>query len=128
MSGRPGLHARFPLLVTLVAIAIQLPTVSWLCLRTGTPWPAVVAALVSFPYLRRFESPWQTAEPALTTYLALGWWSACLVFDPAAPSVPSTLDDARQRLAYISRYSGLRRSAKNAIVASPSAKPAKCAM
>ncbi len=98
MSGRPPLRARFPLLLTLVAIAIQLPTVSWLCLRTGTPWPAVGAALVSFPYLRRFHSPWQTAEPALTTYLALGWWSACLVFDvlllPASLAVRAGLPEA----------------------------------
>ena len=79
---RPHIRAtRLPLLMALVVTAVQLPTVLWLCGRTGTPWPAGVAALISVPYLRRFQSPWHTGDPSLTTYLALGWWAACLVFD-----------------------------------------------
>ncbi|SEU35241.1 metallophosphoesterase [Stigmatella erecta] len=91
MPGRPRLRNRFQLLAALLATVIQLPTVLWLCWHTRTPLPAVAALLLSAPYLRQLQSPWHTTSPALSTYLALGWWAACLVFDvlmgPAALAV-----------------------------------------
>ncbi len=81
MSGRTRLRDRFQLFAALLVTAVQLPTVLWLCWLTRTPLPAIVAVLVSRPYLRQLQSPWHTTAPALSTYLALGWWAACLVFD-----------------------------------------------
>lgn len=69
------------MLAALLVTAVQLPTVLWLCWATRTPVPALVAAPVSVPYLRQLRSPWHSTGPALSTYLALGWWSACAVFD-----------------------------------------------
>jgi hypothetical protein len=60
---------------------VQLPAVLVLSWLTSTPVPAVAALLVSLPYLRQLQSPWHTTAPSLSTYLALGWWCACLVFD-----------------------------------------------
>ncbi|HEX8700578.1 MAG TPA: hypothetical protein VF815_17135, partial [Myxococcaceae bacterium] len=81
----------FQVLAALLVTAVQLPTVLWLCWLTRTPLPAVAAVLVSLPYLRQLQSPWHTTPPKRATYLALGWWSACLVFDllmiPAALAV-----------------------------------------
>ena len=91
MSRRTPLRGRFQLLAALLVTVVQLPTVLWLCGLTRTPLPAVVALLVSLPYLRQLQSPWHSTAPALSTYLALGWWSACLAFDllmvPAALAV-----------------------------------------
>ncbi|HEX8823493.1 MAG TPA: metallophosphoesterase [Archangium sp.] len=81
MSSRIRLRNRFQLLAALLSTVVQLPTVLWLCWLTRTPLPALVALLVSLPYLRQLQSPWHTTAPAPSTYLALGWWSACLVFD-----------------------------------------------
>jgi hypothetical protein len=81
MSSRTRLRSRFQLLTVLLVTAVQLPTVLWLCWATRTPLPALAAVPVSLPYLRQLQSPWHTTAPALSTYLALGWWSACLVFD-----------------------------------------------
>jgi hypothetical protein len=81
MSSRPRLRDRFQLVAALLATVIQLPAVLWLCWLTRTPLPVVVALLVSWPYLRQLRSPWHSTDPSLSTYLALGWWSACLVFD-----------------------------------------------
>ncbi|MDY7227753.1 metallophosphoesterase [Hyalangium rubrum] len=72
---------RFQLLAVLLVTAIQLPVVLWLCWHTRTPLPVLGAVLVSVPYLRQLQSPWHSTSPARSTYLALGWWSACLVFD-----------------------------------------------
>jgi predicted MPP superfamily phosphohydrolase len=95
MSSRTSLRGRFHLLAALLVTLVQLPTVLWLCWLTRTPLPALVALLVSWPYLRQLRSPWHTTEPALSTWLALGWWSACLVFDllmiPAALAVQAGL-------------------------------------
>src|SRR5689334_8672506 len=91
MSRRTRLRGRFQVLAALVATAVQLPAVLWLCWLTGTPLPAVGAVLLSVPYLRQLQSPWHSTERSLSTYLALGWWCACLVFDllmvPAALAV-----------------------------------------
>ncbi len=91
MSSRTRLRGRFHLLAALVVTLVQLPAVLWLCWVTRTPLPAAVAVLISVPYLRQLHSPWHTTAPALSTYLALGWWSACAMFDllmaPAALAV-----------------------------------------
>jgi hypothetical protein len=68
-------------LAALLVTAVQLPAVLVLCWLTRTPLPGVFALLVSSPYLRQLQSPWHSTPPALSTYLALGWWCACLVFD-----------------------------------------------
>ncbi|MCP3136325.1 metallophosphoesterase [Pyxidicoccus xibeiensis] len=81
MSLRTLLQGRFPLMAGLLVTVVQLPPVLWLCAATHTPLPAVVALLVSWPYLRKLESPWTATPRSPSTYLALGWWSACLVFD-----------------------------------------------
>jgi len=81
MFSRARLRDRFPLVVAALTTLIQLPAVLWLCWLTRTPLPALVAVVVSPPYLRQLQSPWQTTAASPTTYLALGWWSACLVFD-----------------------------------------------
>lgn len=79
MSGRPRFRSRVLLLVALLlTTTVQLPTVVWLCVLTHSPWPAVFAAVVSLPYVIRMGNPWQSA--GLVPKLALGWWSACLVF------------------------------------------------
>ncbi|WPB81876.1 metallophosphoesterase [Archangium violaceum] len=80
MSSRARLRNRFHLLAAALTTLVQLPAVVWLCWLTRTPLPMLVAALLSWPYLRQLQSPWQTTERNLSTYLALGWWSACLVF------------------------------------------------
>jgi hypothetical protein len=95
MSSRTRLRSRFQLLAALLVTLVQLPTVLWLCWVSHTPLPLVFAGLVSFPYLRQLQTPWHTTAPALSTYLALGWWSACAVFDllmiPAALAVRAGL-------------------------------------
>jgi hypothetical protein len=91
MSVRNRLRGRFQLLAALLTTLVQLPAVLCLCWLTRTPLPLLVAVPLSLPYLRQLQSPWHTTAPALSTYLALGWWSACLVFDvlmlPAALAV-----------------------------------------
>ncbi|WP_224366631.1 metallophosphoesterase [Hyalangium versicolor] len=81
MARRTRLRGRFQLLATLLTAIVQLPVVLWLCWFTRTPVPALGAVLVSSPYLRQLQSPWHSTSPSLSTYLALGWWAACLVFD-----------------------------------------------
>jgi hypothetical protein len=81
MSRRTRLRGRFQLLAVLLVTVVQLPAVLMLCWLTRTPVPGVFALLVSLPYLRQLQSPWHSTPPAPSTYLALGWWSACLVFD-----------------------------------------------
>ena len=91
MSARTRLRGRFQLVAALVTTLVQLPAVLWLCWLTRTPLPLLAAVTLSLPYLRQLQSPWHTTAPALSTYLALGWWSACLVFDvlmlPAALAI-----------------------------------------
>ncbi|RKH57123.1 metallophosphoesterase [Corallococcus llansteffanensis] len=77
----PHFQGRFRLIATALVTVVQLPPVLWLCVRTRTPLPALVALCLSWPYLRQLESPWQTTPRARSTTLALGWWCACLVFD-----------------------------------------------
>jgi hypothetical protein len=81
MSRRTRLRGRFQLLAALLVTVVQLPTVVVLSWLTRTPVPAAFALLVSSPYLRKLQSPWHATAPALSTYLALGWWASCLVFD-----------------------------------------------
>lgn len=81
MSLRARFRNRYQLLATVLTTVVQLPAVLWLCWHTFTPLPALGAVLVSRPYLRQFEAPWQTMKPARSTYLALGWWAVCAVFD-----------------------------------------------
>ncbi|WP_257458569.1 metallophosphoesterase [Archangium lipolyticum] len=91
MSSRTRLRGRFQLLATFLVTLVQLPTVLWLCWFTRTPLPLALAVPVSWPYLRQLQTPWHTTAPSLSTYLALGWWAACAVFDvlmlPAALAV-----------------------------------------
>ena len=98
MSRRTRLRGRFHLLAALLVTLVQLPTVLWLCWLTRTPLPALLAVPISLPYLRQLQSPWHSTPPALSTYLALGWWSACLVFDllmiPAALAVQAGMPSA----------------------------------
>jgi len=81
----------FQVLATLLVTVVQLPAVLWLCWVSRTPLPLLAAVLVSRPYLRQLQSPWHTTPSNPATYLALGWWAACLVFDllmiPAALAV-----------------------------------------
>ncbi|HVG62304.1 MAG TPA: metallophosphoesterase [Hyalangium sp.] len=81
MSRRTRLRGRFQLLAALLVTVVQLPVVLVLSWLTRTPAPAAFAMLISFPYLRQLQSPWHTTARSLSTYLALGWWCACLVFD-----------------------------------------------
>lgn len=81
MSRQTHIRSRFQLLAVLLVTVVQLPVVLVLSWLTHTPVPGVLALLVSSPYLRQLQSPWHSTPPALSTYLALGWWSACLVFD-----------------------------------------------
>jgi predicted MPP superfamily phosphohydrolase len=81
MSRRTRLRGRFQLLAALLVTVVQLPAVLVLSWLTRTPVPAAFALLVSSPYLRKLQSPWHATAPALSTYLALGWWASCLVFD-----------------------------------------------
>ena len=91
MSLRTRLQGRFHLVAAALVTIVQLPPVLWLCWLTRTPLPVIAAALVSWPYLKQLQSPWTTTPRTPSTYLALGWWSACLVFDllmlPAALAV-----------------------------------------
>lgn len=81
MSRRTRLRGRFQLLAALLVTVVQLPTVLVLSWLARTPVPAVFAVLVSSPYLSQLQSPWHSTTPSLSTYLALGWWASCLVFD-----------------------------------------------
>src|SRR6218665_963053 len=81
MSSRTLLRGYFPLLAALVATVIQWPTVAWLWESTHSPLPLLAAVLVSVPYLVKLKNRWHTTGPLFVSYLALGWWIACLVFD-----------------------------------------------
>ncbi|NMO15614.1 metallophosphoesterase [Pyxidicoccus fallax] len=81
MSLRTRLQGRFQLMAAALVTVVQLPPVLWLCWLTRTPLPALAALGVSWPYLKQLQSPWTTTPRAPSTYVALGWWSACLVFD-----------------------------------------------
>ncbi|MFP2930129.1 metallophosphoesterase, partial [Pyxidicoccus sp. 3LG] len=74
-------RGRFRLMAAALVTFVQLPPVLWLCEWMHSPLPVVIALLISWPYLRQLESPWTTTPRTPSTYLALGWWSACLVFD-----------------------------------------------
>ncbi|PTL85514.1 metallophosphoesterase [Vitiosangium sp. GDMCC 1.1324] len=98
MPSRARLRSRFHLLAAVLVTLVQIPAVLWLCWLTRTPLPALVAVLVSPPYLRQIQAPWQTTPRALSTYLALAWWSACLVLDvllaPAALAIRAGVPSA----------------------------------
>ena len=89
MAGRRRFGGRFQLLAVLILTAVQLPVGLWLSGWTRTPWPGVLALLVSVPYVRHLQTPWNSAAAGPSAYLALGWWSACLVFDVLM--LPATL-------------------------------------
>ncbi len=59
---------------------MQLPAVAWLCVQAGSLWPIALAVALSYPYLRRLRTPWNTEDRSLSMFVALGWWSACFVF------------------------------------------------
>ena len=80
-SRRALLLNHFRLIVIALVMVIELPVVIWASALTGTPLPALVAIVLTAPFLRKLESPWSPMPPGLTTYLALGGWSSCLVFD-----------------------------------------------
>ena len=71
----------FRLFAILLVAAVQIPAVLWACRWTHTPLPVLLALALTVPYLRQLERPWSPVTPGPTTYLALGWWSTCLVFD-----------------------------------------------
>jgi predicted MPP superfamily phosphohydrolase len=70
----------FRILAIAMVTLMQLPTVSWLCLRTRSPWPLGIAAALSIPYLRQLRTPWHVEGRPLVMYAALIWWSSCFVF------------------------------------------------
>jgi len=91
MSLRSLVQGRFQLMAAALVTVVQLPPVLWLCVLTRTPLPALLSLGVSWAYLRQLQNPWTTTPRTPSTYLALGWWSACLVFDllmlPAALAI-----------------------------------------
>ncbi|RYZ12378.1 MAG: hypothetical protein EOO70_09150, partial [Myxococcaceae bacterium] len=98
MSFPTRFQGHFRLIVGVVVTVVQLPTVLWLCVWTRTPLPALVALGLSWPYLKRLTTPWNTPAPSRSTFLALGWWSSCMVFDllmlPAVLAIRAGLPDA----------------------------------
>ncbi len=83
---RPRTRPRFRALMVALVTLIQLPAVAWLGLRTHSLLPLVGAAALSWPYLRRLQSPWSSDGRSWSMYLALGWWSACAVFAVLLPA------------------------------------------
>lgn len=81
MAGRRRFRGRFQLLAALLLSVVQLPVGLWLSGWTHTPWPVALCLLVSVPYVRHLETPWSSEAAGRSAYVALGWWSACLVFD-----------------------------------------------
>jgi predicted MPP superfamily phosphohydrolase len=77
---RTGLRQRFRLIAVAMVTVMQLPAVSWLCVRTHSSWPAVLAMALSAPYLIRLRTPWHTEGRPISMFVALFWWSACFVF------------------------------------------------
>jgi uncharacterized protein len=71
---------RFRLLALTAVTLMQIPTVTWLVSRTRSPLPILVAIGLSLPYLRRLTTPWEPG-PRAPMYIALMWWTSCLVFD-----------------------------------------------
>ncbi|MCY1033917.1 metallophosphoesterase [Corallococcus sp. BB11-1] len=98
MSFPTRFQGHFRLIVGVVVTVVQLPTVLWLCVWTRTLLPVLVALGLSWPYLKRLTTPWNTPAPSRSTFLALGWWSSCMVFDllmlPAVLAVRAGLPDA----------------------------------
>jgi len=77
---RTKMRERFRLLALSLVTIMQLPAVSWLCVRTGSLWPVLLAMACSFPYLRRVQTPWQIEERPLSMHVALLWWSTTFIF------------------------------------------------
>src|SRR5689334_12994067 len=77
---RSGLRQRFRLIAVTLATLMQLPAVSWLCVRMHSVLPAVLAVALSAPYLLRLRTPWHTESRPLSMFVALFWWAACFVF------------------------------------------------
>lgn len=82
---RLGRRNRFRATIIAIVTVLQLPAVAWLCARAHSPLPLLGALLVSYPYLRRLETPWSGGAPGPSTYVALAWWSACIVFAVLLP-------------------------------------------
>jgi predicted MPP superfamily phosphohydrolase len=80
MSSRIPPPGRLLVFTALFVTLVQAPAMLWACAVTHSPFPALGAVLVSIPYLRHLQTPWQSTSPARMAYLTLGWWSACLVF------------------------------------------------
>jgi predicted MPP superfamily phosphohydrolase len=77
---RIGLRQRFRVFAVALVTVMQLPAVSWLCARTRSLWPAVLAVALSTPYLTRLRTPWHTEGRPLSMFVALFWWSSSFVF------------------------------------------------
>ncbi|MET0404860.1 MAG: metallophosphoesterase [Cystobacter sp.] len=80
MSSRLPPPGRLQLFTVLFATVIQLPALLWACARTHSPYPALAVALLSLPYLRHLQTPWQATSPAPIARFTLGLWSVNLVF------------------------------------------------
>ena len=77
---RQRLRDRFRIIAVAMVTVMQLPAVAWMCARTRSPWPVALAVALSYPYLRRLRTPWNTEDRTLSMFVALAWWSACFVF------------------------------------------------
>jgi uncharacterized protein len=77
---RTGLRQRFRLIAIAMATLMQLPAITWLCLRTHSLWPVLLATAFSTPYLLQLRTPWHVEGRSPSMYAALIWWSACFVF------------------------------------------------
>jgi uncharacterized protein len=77
---RTGLRQRFRLVAIVLVTVMQLPAITWLCVRTRSLVPAALAIALSTPYLLRLRTPWHTEGRPLSMFVAVFWWSACFVF------------------------------------------------
>jgi predicted MPP superfamily phosphohydrolase len=77
---RTAIRNRFRILAVAMATLMQLPAVTWLCTRTHSLWPLLLAATLSVPYLWRLRTPWHIEVRPLSMFAALIWWSACFMF------------------------------------------------
>lgn len=59
---RQRLRDRFRIIAVAMVTVMQLPAVAWMCVRARSLWPVALAIALSFPYLRRLRTPWNTDE------------------------------------------------------------------
>jgi predicted MPP superfamily phosphohydrolase len=70
----------FRAMVLAAVTLMQIPTVIWLVAQLHSMWPVALAIALSLPYLRRLTTPWEPG-PRAPMYVALVWWTSCLIFD-----------------------------------------------